>query len=143
MRNLTWFRSVGDASSTGPRSWSSTGLAGGRCGSERAYAWLSRPPIEPAIGKAHYRRAELHRLRGDHANAEQDYRDASQWGRRPDPGLALLRLAQGDSTAAAASIRRALDEAVGITRARLLEPFPWRSCSPPVTWMPPAPPPTN
>ncbi len=90
---------------------------------ERAYAWLSRPPPEPAVGEAHYRRAELQRLRGDYASAEQDYRDASQWGRRPDPGLALLRLAQGDSTAAAASIRRALDEAEGITRARLLEPF--------------------
>ena len=90
---------------------------------QRAYAWLSRPPPEPAIGEAHYRRAELHRLRGDHASAEQDYRDASQWGRSPDPGLALLRLAQGDHGAAAASIRRALDEAEGITRARLLEPF--------------------
>jgi ATP/maltotriose-dependent transcriptional regulator MalT len=90
---------------------------------QRAYAWLSRPPIEPAIGEAHYRRAELHRLRGDHAGAEQDYRDASQWGRRPDPGLALLRLAQGDGGAASASIHRALDEADGVNRARLLEPF--------------------
>jgi DNA-binding CsgD family transcriptional regulator len=81
------------------------------------------PPVEPAIGEAHYRRAELHRLRGDRASAEQDYRDASQWGRRPDPGLALLRLAQGEGRAAAASIRRALDEADGVTRARLLEPF--------------------
>jgi DNA-binding NarL/FixJ family response regulator len=90
---------------------------------QRAQDWLSRPPIEPAIGEAHYRRAELHRLRGHHADAEQAYRQASQWGRRPDPGLALLRLAAGDSTAAAASIRRALDETDGMARARLLVPF--------------------
>ncbi|MEO8437208.1 MAG: LuxR C-terminal-related transcriptional regulator [Chloroflexota bacterium] len=90
---------------------------------QRAYAWLSRPPIEPAIGEAHYQRAELQRLRGDFPGAEADYREASQWGRRPDPGLALLRLAQGDVRASAASIRRALDEAEGITRSRLLEPF--------------------
>ena len=86
-------------------------------------AWLSRPPIEPAVGEAHYRRAELHRLRGKHAEAEQEYREASQWGRRPDPGLALLRLAAGDGIAAAASIRRALDETAGMARARLLAPF--------------------
>lgn len=90
---------------------------------QRAYAWLSRPPPEPAIGEAHYRRAELHRLKGDHVAAEADYREASQWGRRPDPGLALLRLAQGDVPAASASIRRALDEAEGMNRARLLEPY--------------------
>ena len=90
---------------------------------QRAEAWLSRPPIEPAVGEAHYRRAELHRLRGKHADAEQEYRKASQWGRRPDPGLALLRLAAGDGTAAAASVRRALDETEGMARARLLAPF--------------------
>jgi DNA-binding NarL/FixJ family response regulator len=90
---------------------------------QRAHAWLSRPPIEPAIGEAHYRRAELHRLRGKPAEAEQEYRQASQWGRQPDPGLALLRLAAGDGIAAAASIRRALDETAGMARARLLAPF--------------------
>ncbi len=90
---------------------------------QRAEAWLSRPPIEPAVGEAYYRRAELHRLRGKHADAEQEYRKASQWGRRPDPGLALLRLATGDGSAAAASIRRALDETDGMARARLLAPF--------------------
>jgi DNA-binding NarL/FixJ family response regulator len=89
----------------------------------RAQAWLAGPPVEPAIGEAHYRRAELHRLRGKPADAEREYREASQWGRRPDPGLALLRLASGDGIAAAASIRRALDETAGMARARLLAPF--------------------
>ena len=89
----------------------------------RAQAWLAGPPIEPAIGEAHYRRAELLRLRGKPAEAEHEYREASQWGRGPDPGLALLRLAAGDGVAAAASIRRALDETTGMARARLLAPF--------------------
>jgi DNA-binding NarL/FixJ family response regulator len=88
----------------------------------RAADWLSRPPPEPAIGEAYYQQAELHRLRGEDDEAEQDYRAASQWGRRPDPGLALLRLAQGDVDAAAASIRRAIDEADEFSRPRLLEP---------------------
>ena len=89
----------------------------------RAHEWLSRPPIEPALGEAIYKRAELHRLRGEFAEAEAGYREASRWGRKPDPGLALLRLAQGDEGAAAATIRRALDEADGMTRPKLLEPF--------------------
>jgi DNA-binding CsgD family transcriptional regulator len=89
----------------------------------RAADWLSRPPPEPAIGEARYQQAELHRLRGDDAAAEQGYREASQWGRRPDPGLALLRLAQGDNDAAGASIRRAIDEADEFSRPRLLEPY--------------------
>jgi DNA-binding CsgD family transcriptional regulator len=88
----------------------------------RAHDWLSRPPIEPAIGENHYLQAELHRLRGDRAKAELDYREASRWGRPPDPGLALLRLADGDREAAAAAIRRAIVEADAFTRPRLLEP---------------------
>jgi ATP/maltotriose-dependent transcriptional regulator MalT len=64
----------------------------------------------------------MHRLRGDYAKAESDYGEASRWGRRPDPGRALLRLAQGDSEAAAATIRRAIDEADEATRSKLLEP---------------------
>jgi DNA-binding CsgD family transcriptional regulator len=89
----------------------------------RAADWLSRPPPEPAIGEAHYQQAELHRLRGEDDAAEEDYRAASQWGRRPDPGLALLRLAQGDAETAAASIRRAIEEADEFSRPRLLEPY--------------------
>jgi ATP/maltotriose-dependent transcriptional regulator MalT len=65
----------------------------------------------PAAGEAHYQRAEMRRLRGDHTTAEADYRDAHRFGREPQPGLALLRLAQGDVAAARASIRRVADEA--------------------------------
>jgi DNA-binding NarL/FixJ family response regulator len=76
---------------------------------ERACEWLSRPP-GPATGSAFYQRAELHRLRGEFAKAEQAYRRASQFGRTPQPGLALLRLAQGQLDPAAAAIRRAVEE---------------------------------
>jgi DNA-binding CsgD family transcriptional regulator len=78
---------------------------------ERACAMLSQPPGEPAAGAAFYQRAELHRLRGEFAEAEDAYRQASRWGRKPQPGLAQLRLAQGQVDAATAAIRRALDEA--------------------------------
>ena len=65
-----------------------------------------------AAAQAIHRQGEVHRLRGDFAAAEQAYRDASHAGREPQPGLALLRLAQGDADAAVAVIRRALGEAV-------------------------------
>lgn len=65
---------------------------------------------EPAVGAAFYQLAELHRLRGEFAKAEEAYRQANQWGRSPQPGLAQLRLAQGQVDAAGAAIRRVLDE---------------------------------
>ena len=58
--------------------------------------------------EAHYQVGELRRLRGDHAGAEAAYRRAHERGRDPQPGLALLRLAQGRVDAAVASIRVAL-----------------------------------
>jgi ATP/maltotriose-dependent transcriptional regulator MalT len=77
-----------------------------------------------AGGEAIYVQGEVHRLRGDLAAAEDAYRDASRCGREPQPGLALLRLAQGSSAAAAAAIRRALGEASEWPqRARLLPAY--------------------
>jgi ATP/maltotriose-dependent transcriptional regulator MalT len=87
----------------------------------RARQRLSTPPGQPALGMALYQQAELHRLRGQFAEAEEAYREASEWGHPPQPGLALLRLAQGRVDAAAAAIRTALDEAQDrIARARVL-----------------------
>jgi DNA-binding NarL/FixJ family response regulator len=63
------------------------------------------------VGGARYVQAEIHRLRGDLSQSEEGYREASQSGHESQPGLALLRLAQGHGEAAAAAIRRALDEA--------------------------------
>ena len=59
----------------------------------------------PAVGMAFYQQAELQRLRGEFAEAENAYRQAGQWGREPQPGLAMLRLAQGQVDAAAVAIR--------------------------------------
>jgi len=87
----------------------------------RAEEWLLRPPPEPAVGEAYYEQAELHRLRGELAAAGAAYREASQWGRRPEPGLALLSLTRGRGAAALAMIERAVEEAPDdIARARLL-----------------------
>src|SRR6185436_15862184 len=52
---------------------------------------------------------------------EAEYREASRCGWEPQPGLALLRLAQGNGAAAAAAIRRVLGEtAEPLGRAGLL-----------------------
>jgi DNA-binding NarL/FixJ family response regulator len=63
-----------------------------------------------APGEAGYLQGEVHRLLGDFAAADDAYRQASRLGREPQPGLALLRLAQGDTAAAMTMIRRALAE---------------------------------
>ena len=74
-----------------------------------------------ATGEALYRQAEIHRLRGELADAEARYGDASQNGRDPQPGLALLRLAQGRTDAAAQALRRAVSAATQpLARAKLL-----------------------
>ena len=76
---------------------------------------------DAAVGSAYYRMAELHRVRGEFARAERSYRAASRLGHQPQPGFALLRLAQGRVPAAAAAIRRTLDEtAPPVARTRLL-----------------------
>ena len=63
-----------------------------------------------AAGEACYRQGEIHRLLGNLAAAEEAYREASRHGREPQPGLPLLRLAQGRADAAEAAIRRAMAE---------------------------------
>ena len=88
---------------------------------ERARDRLSDPPGQPAIGMALYQLGELYRLRGDFADAEAAYRGASRHGHEPQPGLANLRLVQGQIGAAAASIRLALDEhGDHVTRTKVL-----------------------
>jgi DNA-binding CsgD family transcriptional regulator len=91
---------------------------------QRACQRLSEPPGQPAVGMAFYQLAELHRLRGEFAEAEEAYRRASQLGREPQPGLAQLRLAQGQVDAAAAAIRRVMDEASDrVARSKLLAAY--------------------
>lgn len=90
----------------------------------RACDRLALPTSQRALGAAYYVRAELHRLRGEFAEAEAAYRQANKWGRQPQPGMAQLRLAQGRAEEAQRAIRRGLDEAEeAVTRARLLAPY--------------------
>jgi DNA-binding CsgD family transcriptional regulator len=79
---------------------------------DRARQRLSEP-AHPALGLALYQQGELHRLRGEVAEAERAYRAASGQGRDPAPGLALLRLAEGRVDAAAVAIRRTLEHSRG------------------------------
>lgn len=74
------------------------------------------------VALAHYRRGDLLRLRGEFAAAEAAYREASRLGHEPQPGLALLRLAQRNAKAAAATIRRAVAEATEPSRRVALLP---------------------
>jgi DNA-binding CsgD family transcriptional regulator len=77
-----------------------------------------------AAAEASYRCGEILRVRGDLADAERAFRDASRHGREPQPGLALLRLAQGRVDAASAAITGALDVATGwVERAGLLPAY--------------------
>jgi DNA-binding CsgD family transcriptional regulator len=70
---------------------------------------------------AFYQQAEVYRLQGEFAAAEAAYGSASRQGLDPQPGLALLRLAQGRTDAAAAAIRRALGAVTELLpRTRLL-----------------------
>jgi DNA-binding CsgD family transcriptional regulator len=61
-----------------------------------------------SIGEALYQSAEIARMQGELVLAEETYRRASECGREPQPGLALLRLAQGQIDAAEATIQRVL-----------------------------------
>ena len=83
---------------------------------------LLAEPINPlTLGGAHYVEAELHRLRGEFRLAEDAYERANALGCQPQPGMALLRLAQGRVDVAAAQLRRLLAETEQpIARARVL-----------------------
>ena len=77
-----------------------------------------------ASARALYLEGELHRLRGDLAAAEDAYRTAARWGEEPQPGMALLRLAQGKRETALAAIRRIVGETgPPLTRAALLPAY--------------------
>lgn len=84
--------------------------------SEELKDWCPR-----IAGAAFYEIGEVRLRRGDLEGAEEVFREAHAYGRSPQPGLALLRLAQGRTDVAAASLRDALAENESqLGRARLL-----------------------
>jgi len=93
--------------------------------SERAAATHDRGQLNQLVrGKAAYVQGEMHRVAGDSAAAEKSFREANALGYEPQPGLALLRLAQGKPDSAAAAIRRATGESTqALQRVRLLPAY--------------------
>jgi DNA-binding NarL/FixJ family response regulator len=72
-------------------------------------------------GLAYYCEGELFRLRGRFEAADAAFREASRRGHDPQPGLALLRLAQGQPDAAATTTGRLLREPLDrLRRAKVL-----------------------
>ena len=77
--------------------------------------------MDPAVGLALYERAEVLRTMGDLDAAERAYLDAQAHGMEPQPGMSLLWLARGRTSAALASAHRLLDEPAGpVQRVRRL-----------------------
>jgi len=77
-----------------------------------------------AIARSWYVQGDVLRLMGRFDDAEGSYRQASRLGLEPQPGLALLRLAQGNGAKALAAIRRAVGETADpAARAGLLPAF--------------------
>jgi class 3 adenylate cyclase len=72
---------------------------------EELRAWNPR-----IAGAAFYELGEVRLRLGELAQAEQAFREADEFGRTPEPGLSLLRLAQGNALGAFTSIRRAADD---------------------------------
>jgi DNA-binding NarL/FixJ family response regulator len=76
------------------------------------------------VAEAHYQQAELARLRGQFSEAEASYRLASRLGHEAQPGIALLRLAQGQTDSALHTITRVLSTTEAVwQRARLLPAY--------------------
>jgi DNA-binding CsgD family transcriptional regulator len=69
---------------------------------------------------AWYHQGEVQRLRGELEAAEQSYLRAGRTGFEPQPGLALLRLAQGRTKLAQSLIRGAIDRATPDERRGML-----------------------
>ena len=67
-----------------------------------------------------YQQGEVHRLRGEVEAAEAAYQRAAETGYPPQPGLALLRLAQGDARLARTLISPVAERADAATRHQLL-----------------------
>ena len=89
--------------------------------SRRASDELPKSNFLFGLGVAFYRIGEVRRRVGDLVSAEEAYTKAHEFGFATEPGMSLLRLAQGKDDAAVSGIRRALSEAdEPLDRFRLL-----------------------
>ena len=96
-------------------------LAEARAELELAVSNLTEGNGVLVAGHACYELGEVHRLLGQDDAAELAYRRASSLGASVQPGLALLRLRQGNASTAAPGLHRALAEATRApARGRLL-----------------------
>jgi class 3 adenylate cyclase len=93
---------------------------------ERAERELRQATVElagynavPPLADGLYAIGEIRRLQGDYEGAEATLREAHSYGRTPQPGLALIRLAQGKVKAAATAINTAVAEETWDQWARL------------------------
>lgn len=88
----------------------------------RACDELPRFNLLSGLGYAFYEIAEVRRRMGDFTAAEEAYASAHEYGHDPEPGLSLVRLAQGNLTAAAVGVARILaNDVLGpVSRARPL-----------------------
>lgn len=75
-----------------------------------ACARLAEPVNLLTLGGALATEGDIHRVLGNFAEAEASYQQANEHGCQPQPGLALLRLAQGRVDTASAMIQRVLAE---------------------------------
>lgn len=75
-----------------------------------------------SAARAHYEIGEINRLRGDFDSAEEFFKKSHHMGFDPQPGLAHLRLAQGNRDAAVMQI--------SVPSARLLIAWSERDCFP-------------
>ena len=89
---------------------------------QRAKAQFAKAMNSSAVGHALYRQGEVHRVQARFERAEAAYLEAARSGYEPQPGLALLRLVQGRTAAAAGMIRRALAETTDAVRRAILLP---------------------
>ena len=74
---------------------------------------LPRFNLFSGLGPANYEIGEVRRRLGDLGGAEEAFARAHEFGYNPQPGLSLLRLAQGKFDTAAGGIRQALEETSG------------------------------
>ena len=82
---------------------------------------LQRYQISEIAALGFYAVGQIRLRMGDLPAAEEAFRRAHELGMVPEPGLSLVRIAQGDPVAAAAALRRALaNETERWQRARLL-----------------------